>query len=109
SFADAVAVSERTFEGDLITKLNDVSGNEIARFKADRIDGVNDVVRYTSSAGKTLQVFSEPSAQPTLDWANQQTYSLWKDKVDADVATLEWRDKLIQRKGAPKRDFQKEV
>ena len=108
-FADAVAVAERTFEGDLVTKLHDASGNELARFKADRIDGVNDVLQYTGTTGKPLQVFSDPNARPTLDWANHQTYSLWKDKVDTDAATLEWRDKLIRRKGAPKRDFQKEL
>jgi hypothetical protein len=108
-FADAVAVAERTFEGDLATTLSDAAGNELARFKADRIDGVNDVLRYTGSAGKTLQVFSEPSARPTLDWANHQAYSLWKDKADAGAAGLEWRDKLIRRKGAPKGDFQKDL
>ena len=108
-FADAVAVGERTFEGDLVTTLSDAAGNELARFKADRIDGVNDVLRYTGGAGKTLQVFSEPSARPTLDWANHQAYSLWKDRADADAASLEWRDKLIRRKGAPKRDFQKDL
>ena len=61
------------------------------------------------SAGNTLQVFSEPSARPTLDWANHQAYSLWKDQADAGAAGLEWRDKLIRRKGAPKRDFQKDL
>jgi len=108
-FADAVAVAERTFEGDLTTTLSDAAGNELAHFKADRIDGVNDVLRYTGSAGKTLQVFSEPDARPTLDWANRQAYSLWKDQADAGAAALEWRDKLIRRKGAPKGDFQKDL
>src|SRR4029079_14091354 len=30
-FADAVAVGERTFEGDLMTRLSDTAGNELAR------------------------------------------------------------------------------
>src|SRR6185436_18632391 len=96
-------------EGDLMTRLSDTAGNELARFKADRIDGVNDVLRYTGNAGNPLQVFGEPSARPTLDWANHQAYSLWKDKADAGAAGLEWRDKLIRRKDAPKRDFQKDL
>jgi hypothetical protein len=108
-FADAVAVAERTFDGDLVTKLNDVYGNELARFKADRIDGANDVLQYTGRAGKVLQVFSDPRVRPTLDWANHQTYSLWKDRIDADATTLEWRDTLIRRKGATTRDLHKEV
>jgi hypothetical protein len=108
-FGDAVAVAERTFEGNVVTKLNDADGNEIARFKADRVDGVNDVLQYTARAGNVLQVFSDPSVRPTLDWANHQTYSLWKDRVDSDATGLEWRDKLIRRKGATKRDLHKEV
>jgi hypothetical protein len=108
-FADAVTVAERTFEGDVVTKLNDVYGNELARFKADRIDGTNDVLQYTGRTGKVLQVFGDPSVRPTLDWANHQTYSLWKDQVDSDATTLEWQDKLIRRKGATRRDLHKEV
>jgi hypothetical protein len=108
-FADAVAVAERTFEGDLSTTLSDAAGNELARFKADRIDGVNDVLRYTGTNAKTLQVFSEPSVRPTLDWANHQAYSLWKDQADAGAVALEWRDKLIRRKSAPKGDFQNDL
>jgi len=108
-FGDAVAIAERTFDGDLVTKLNDAYGNELARFKADRIDGVNDVLQYTSKVGKVLQVFSDPNVKPTLDWANHQTYSLWKDRVDSDSTSLEWQDKLIRRKGAAKRDVHKET
>jgi len=108
-FADATAVAERTFEGDVVTKLNDAFGNELAHFKADRIDGANDVLQYTAKAGKVLQVFNDPSVRTTLDWANHQTYSLWKDRVDPDGASLEWQDGMIRRKGAAKQDLRKEV
>ena len=107
-FADAVAVAERTFEGDLITQLTDVHGNELARFKVDRIDGVNDVLQYSPRAGKPVQSFSEPGVRPTLDWTNHQAYSLWKDRVESDVS-LEWQDNLMRRKRAARRDVHKET
>src|SRR5215510_14452975 len=46
-FADAVAVTERSFDGDLHTTLTDAAANEVARLKFDRIDGVHDVVQYS--------------------------------------------------------------
>jgi hypothetical protein len=108
-FADAIAVAERTFEGDLTTQLSDLHGNEIARFKVDRIDGVNDVLQYAPLAGKPVQSFSEASVRPTLDWTNHQAYSLWQDRVDSDAVSLEWQNGFMRRRGAPRRDLLKEA
>ncbi|HMF93688.1 MAG TPA: hypothetical protein VKE96_05315 [Vicinamibacterales bacterium] len=107
-YVDAIAVAERSVEGDFVTRLSDLQGNEIAQFRVDRIDGVNDVVQYSPRAGKPLRAFTDAVVRPTLDWSNHQAYSLWKDGVISDNVALEWKNQVIRRRGAHSRDEGKE-
>ncbi|HEY7286834.1 MAG TPA: hypothetical protein VH497_15410 [Vicinamibacterales bacterium] len=107
-FADALAVTERTFDGDLHTTLTDASANEIGRLKFDRVDGVNDIVRYAPRTGTAVQVFNDPGARPTLHGNARQAYSLWKDQADGNQA-FEWQDGLMRRAGGARRDVERET
>jgi hypothetical protein len=40
--------------------------------------------------------------RPTLDWSNEQAYSLWKDRDALDRSSLEWQDTLMRPAGAQK-------
>jgi hypothetical protein len=107
-YIDAIAVAERSVEGDFVTRLSDLQGNEVAQFRVDRIDGVNDVVQYSPRSGKPLRAFTDAVIRPTLDWSNHQAYSLWKDGVNSDTVVIEWKNQLIRRRGASPRDDGKE-
>ncbi|HEX7140066.1 MAG TPA: hypothetical protein VF219_19600 [Vicinamibacterales bacterium] len=107
-FADAVAVTERAFDGDLRTILTDTSANEIGRLTFDRVDGVNDIVRYAPRTGTALQVFNEPTLRPTLHGNARQAYSLWKDQAEGNQA-FEWQGGLMRRSGGTKRDVERET
>ena len=107
-YVDAIAVSERSVEGDFVTRLSDLHGNEIAQFRVDRIDGVNDVVQYSPRAGKEVRAFTDAAVRPTLDWSNHQAYSLWKDGVTSDAVPLEWKNQVMRRRGAGLRDEAKQ-
>jgi hypothetical protein len=108
-FADATVVADRMFDGDLQARVADRSGNEVARFKVDRIDGATSVLQYTPADGSLFQAYGEPGAAATLDWANRQAYSLWKDGVSSAAAGLEWQAGLMRPKGAAKRDVGRDV
>jgi hypothetical protein len=43
--------------------------------------------------------------RPTLDWSNEQAYSLWKDRDALDRSSFEWQDTLIRPAGAQKRNL----
>lgn len=88
--------------------MSDAGGNEVADFSLDRVDGVNDVVRYAPRVGNGLHVLSESTVRPTLDWSSYQAYTLWKDQVE-DAERVEWRGNLIRRKGSAERDVEKAV
>lgn len=108
-FGDAVAVAERGLDGHFQTRLTDLSGNEVARFKVGRIDGATSALQYFSAADKVMQAYSEPSVQPTLDWANQQAYSLWRDRIDSGGTQLEWQGTLMRPKGSTGRNVEHEI
>jgi hypothetical protein len=108
-FADAVAVTERAFDGDLHVTLRNGEGNEVARFKVDRVEGSTDVLQFAPQDGRPVFAYSEASVKPTLDWSAQQAYQLWKDGVSSDADRLEWRGSFIRRKGAPNRDAERAV
>jgi hypothetical protein len=108
TFTDAVAVNERTFDGDLHTTLRDASANEIGRLKFDRIDGAHDIVQYSPRFGTPLQVFNEPGVRPTLHGNARQAYSMWKDRVDSDQS-LEWQAGLMRKTGGVRRDLERET
>lgn len=107
-FSDAVAVTERSFDGDLHTTLTDPSANEIGRLTFDRVDGANDIVRYAPRTGVAVQVFNDPTVRPTLHGNGRQAYSLWKDQAVGDQ-TFEWQGGLMRRAGAAKRDVERET
>jgi hypothetical protein len=107
-FADATAVTERGFDGDLQTRLVDRGGTELASMDLDRVDGTNDIVRYAPRQGDLVQAYGDASAKPTLDWSNYQAYTLWKDQVGASPQ-LEWRGGMMRRKGAGARDVESAV
>lgn len=107
-FADAVVVADRGGDGDFSVRIQDSSGNETGRFKVDRVDESTHLLQYTGASGLILQALAEPSMRPTLDWANQQAYSLWKDRVAAGD-TLSWQNGLMRPAGAATRDLEHEI
>ncbi|HWF84980.1 MAG TPA: hypothetical protein VG222_09045 [Vicinamibacterales bacterium] len=103
-FADLTATAERGSYGTFSTVLTDLAGNEVGRLRVDRADGVHVQLRYAHASGGVLQVAGDPSVQPTLDWANQQAYHLWKDRVEPGRTQLEWQNGMMRPKGAAPRD-----
>jgi hypothetical protein len=97
------AVAERGADGDVLTRLEDASGNEINRIRVDRNDGAHDVVQYLRPTGEVVQALVESQAKPTLDWSNRQSHRLYQDRVTAG-AGLQWNDGLIRRAGATEKD-----
>src|SRR5262252_8292175 len=82
-FADATVVARRTFDGDIDTTLTDPGGRELARFKVDAVDPSTTVLRFLPGDGASLHAYADASVRPTLDWANRQAYSLWRDRASA--------------------------
>jgi hypothetical protein len=101
-FADATVVAERGTGGEVRAKVHDADGNELANFTA-KTNGV----QYASSATPPLQALNDSGEKPTLDWANRQAYSLWKDKASA--SGLSWQGGLMRQQGSPKRDLDREI
>src|ERR1700704_2086920 len=101
SFVDGTkAVAERSVDGNLGTRLEDTHGNEINRFKVDRMDGVNNVLQYSPFGGVPVLAQLEPTVRQTLDWSNQQSHRLYQDRVLSGTR-LEWKDGMMRRAGAP--------
>lgn len=111
AFVDgAKAFAERGIDGDLQTRLEDAQGNEINRFKVDRIDGVNDLLQYMPAGGVPVLAQPNPNLRHTLDWANQQSHRLFQDRV-VDGTRLQWKGGLMRAAGAVARtgDDEREV
>lgn len=108
-FADLTATAERGPYGALNTVLTDPAGNEVGRFKVDWADGIHVRLRYVHASGSVLQAAGDPSVRPTLDWANQQAYHLWKDRVEPGRTQLEWQNGMMRPKGAAPRDAGREI
>ena len=99
-FPDVVAISERTADADLKTRLTDLVGNDLATFKVHRVDAMNDVLEFRSTeVARDSTDQARPSSRPTLDWASRQAYSLWKDQATG-ASQLEWQDGLLRPRGA---------
>ena len=98
-FPDAVVTAERAADGDLETRVTDTAGNEVGRLRVDRVDDANHVVQYMTAKGEAIQALGRAGAKPTLDWANEQAYSLWKDRVKPGVS-LEWQGALMRPRQA---------
>jgi hypothetical protein len=105
-FADAIAVADRTLDGQLSTRLTDLAGNEMVAFKVHHVDGAGDSLEFTLANRPDMparHAAGRSGVQSTLDWSNEQAYSLWKDRDALDRASLEWQDTLMRPTGAPKR------
>lgn len=111
TFADAIAIAERGADGRLSARLTDVAGNELATFKVNQMGGrANDDVEFTAAGGSPIKTARRATLKPTLDWSNQQTYTLWKDRRTAtrsDPSGLKWEGTFIRRADAEPRDVER--
>jgi len=104
TYADAIAIAERAPDGDLSTRVTDVAGNEVARFKVHRVDTASDSLEFSLPDQATVHAARRSGLRPTLDWSNQQAYSFWNDRQTFGSSSLEWQDTLMRPVGARKRD-----
>lgn len=107
-FADAVAVADRTLDGQLSTRLTDLAGNDMVAFRVHHVDAESDSLEFTlaDKPGEPARHAARRSGlRPTLDWSNEQAYSLWKDRDTLDRSSLEWQDTLMRPVGAQKRNL----
>ena len=107
-YRDATAVAERSPDGDLNSRVTDASGNEVARFKVDRIDDTSHVLQFLPQRGAVVQALGEATLKPTLDWTNRQAYALSSDAASPGSG-LVWRDGVVRRQGSPARDLEREI
>ncbi|MEO8259845.1 MAG: hypothetical protein ABI868_21050 [Acidobacteriota bacterium] len=92
------AVAERTADGDIETKLRDLGGNEINRFKVG-----HDKLMYLRPSATPVQAVPDSGVHATFDWSNRQSHRLFEDGV-ASGAGLEWRDGLMRHTSARGKD-----
>ena len=92
------AVAERSADGNIQTKLEDVAGNEINRFNVG-----HDVLMYLRPSADPVQAVPDASVHTTLDWSNRQSHRLHQDRV-VSSSGLEWREGLIRHASATARD-----
>ena len=107
-FADAVAVADRTLDGQLSARLTDLAGNDMVAFRVHHVDAESDSLEFTlaDKPGEPARHAARRSGlRPTLDWSNEQAYSLWKDRDALDRSSLEWQDTLMRPTGAQKRNL----
>ena len=96
AFADATVVAERGADGDLHTRVHDLTGTERARFTVDRVDGASEVLQYVPTDGNPMSAINDSGDRATLDWAARQAYTLSK----SGTANLEWNGGLMRAKPA---------
>lgn len=107
-FADAVAVADRTLDGQLSTHLTDLAGNDLIALRVHHVDAENDSLEFTLADRPdkpARHAARRPGLRPTLDWTNEQAYSLWKDRDALDDSSLEWQDMVMRPAGAGKRNL----
>jgi hypothetical protein len=92
------AVAQRSVDGSIQTKLEDIGGNEINRFNVG-----NDVLMYLRPSSDPVQALTDPSVHTTLDWSNRQSHRLYEDRV-VSSAGLEWREGLMRHVSARAKD-----
>jgi len=97
------ATADRGFDGHLLTRLEDAHGNEINRFRVNRVDGVNDFLQYMPFAGTPLLARPDPTVHPTLDWSNRQSHRLHRDGAGQGTR-LEWKGGLMRKAGPASAD-----
>ncbi|TAK11051.1 MAG: hypothetical protein EPO35_12745 [Acidobacteria bacterium] len=93
------AIAERSLDGDIVTNLRSAAGLDINRVRVNRKGGgADDAVQYIRPGADAIQAVLDPSAQPTLDWSNRQSYRFYQDNVTS-AANLRWRDGSIRGNG----------
>lgn len=97
------AVAERRADGGIETKLEDIAGNEINRFKAGP-----KLLMYLRPSEAPVQAVPEAGVHITLDWANRQSHRLYEDRVTSG-AGLEWRDGFMRQGTARVTDEERSV
>ena len=105
-FADAVALANRTADGQLSTRLTDLAGNDMVTFRVHHVDADSDSLEFAMAdrpGAPARHAARRAGLRPTLDWSNEQAYSLWKDRDALDRSSLEWQDTLMRPAGAAKR------
>ena len=97
-YDDGMAIAERGLDGSVRTRLHDIGGNELSQLAVDH-DGLGAARLEFSAAGE--RVLTQPRAElrPTLDWANLQAYSLWKDRPAAPE-DIEWKGRFVRARRA---------
>jgi len=111
-FADAVAYADRTADGHLSTHLTDLAGNDMVTFRVHHVDAENDSLEFALAdrpGAPAKHAVRRPGLRPTLDWSNEQAYSLWKDRERLDRPSLEWQDTLMRPAGAAKRSLNGDI
>lgn len=98
-FVDAVAIGERTVDGRLSSRVTDAGGNDLSSLVVNHVDAVSDTLAFKLGDRPVLNAARLGGLRPTLDWNNQQAYSLWKDRSSA-AGGLEWQDTLMRPRGA---------
>jgi hypothetical protein len=104
-FADAVAIANRTVDGQLSTRLTDLAGNDMVAFRVHHVDAQTDSLEFTLADRPARHAARRSGLRPTLDWSNEQAYSLWKDRDALDRSSLEWQDTLMRPAGAASRNL----
>lgn len=92
------AVAERSADGNIQTKLEDLAGNELNRFLV-----AHDVLMYLRPSATPVQAVPDGGVHTTLDWSNRQSHRLHQDHVVSSEG-LEWRDGLMRQTGATAKD-----
>jgi hypothetical protein len=108
-FADAIAIAERGADGDVVTRLTDLAGNELAALTVDRIAQNSSVVEYRPRVDRVVRAAVRPDVRPTLDWGNRQAYLLWKDRRSSAGSAVEWRGDFLRHRQAPAMDVDSHV
>ena len=110
---ETVAVAERGTDGNFETKLTNRAGTEVGRFTVNRVgpdgNGGDAILQYVPASGSALHVYGDQSVRPTLAWANAQAYTLLKDQSASDASSLEWQNGMIRRRGAARRDVERQL
>jgi len=93
-FANAVALANRTPDGQLSTRLTDLAGNDMVTLRVHHVDAENDSLEFALAdepGAPARHAARRPGLRPTLDWSNEQAYSLWQDRNAVDRSAFEWQ------------------
>jgi hypothetical protein len=86
-----------------VSRVTDLGGNTITTLRVRHLDADNDALEFTVGDKPARRVLRSAGLRPTLDWSNQQAYSLWSDRNNLDGPGLEWQETMLRPIGAAKR------